>query len=137
MNPALTIRERCPFTHVIIRIIGKRSLLKLIKNYGGTRLYIPCIEKLNCEHALSKTIGYDDALKLSVNFESTLIKVPTGKIFKEERRNLIIIYQHEKGVTAAKLARRFGMTEDSIYRLLRRYRKSNEAQRQAGNGYEC
>jgi Mor family transcriptional regulator len=103
-------------------LIGAGMAYRLIEAYGGTRLYIPKPQRLSEYHRLSTTLGYSEALILAQHFGDSSVKVPTGHWAILHARNDLIHERYAKGETAAKLAREYGMAEDSIYRIVNRAR---------------
>ena len=109
----------------IVRLIGPGQALRLVEAYGGTRVFVPRAEHLGEAHPLARLLGLADALAVARAVGAALLKVPTCKAVFEEVRSAQMAYRHAHGETAAALAREFQMTEDSVYRLLARYREAH------------
>jgi len=110
-------KQRIP---LIFDILGHDKAMVLISEYRGTRVYIPATKNLKESHPLAELLGIDDARKLSDHFRCELIKIPTGGNLERHLRDSHILNRYANGETAAKLALEFRMTEDSIYRLIKR-----------------
>ena len=103
-------------------LVGLEKALQIVQTYGGTRLYIPTWQHLKGVHPLVTLLGVHDALLLCERFGGDSVKVPTGKRIFEKDRQTTIARRLKAGETAADLAREFGMTEDSIYRIAKTHR---------------
>lgn len=106
-----------PANHVthgeMIDLIGVEALIALAEKFGGTRLYIPQRVYLDCR--ILKLVGTDAARKLSERYGRTMVKVPLA-------RELRATHYREQGLSNAKIAVRFGMTETGVERLFQRIR---------------
>jgi hypothetical protein len=100
--------------------IGAEKTYRLIESFGGTRVYIPEPNRLNEFHALAQLLGMEAAVQLARAFGGSCLKVPTGHWAILRARNAVIGERYAQGCPAAKLAREYGLAENSVYRIAAR-----------------
>ena len=111
-----------PSFAAIVGLIGPGLAVLLIGRYCNARLYIPGRERLHEGHGLARAIGYPDALKLAQEYGGQSVKVPSGHWAVLHARNAQIAERYARGEPAARLAREYGVAEDSVYRIVNRAR---------------
>ncbi|HIJ85227.1 MAG: Mor transcription activator domain protein [Magnetococcales bacterium] len=96
--------------------IGLNNTLKLVTNYGGTRVFVP--KRIHDQHRLVNVLGLKAANQLSRRFGGESLTLVRGASALRASRNKEIIEQYSKGVRVADLARTFALTERRIYTIL-------------------
>jgi hypothetical protein len=104
-----------PFTRRLLDLLGPDALIALSRQYGGTRCYVP--QAVTPDHALAICCGLEPARRLSAEFPSETIPVPLLAGFDRALRDAAIRAAWATS-SARDLARRFGVTERSIFRVL-------------------
>ena len=98
--------------------IGFPATLKLVEKWGGIRLYVPLEDNLDIEHPIAKEIGIDAARKLA-RAHSEWLEVPRAARYMRGVRDKIIREAYDDA-SAARLARRFGMTRRNVFYIVGR-----------------
>lgn len=103
----------------IVRAIGLGSAMKLVENFGGTRVYLPLPENIEPHNEVARVIGIEAARKLSAvpGWAQQRPSIPMA------RRHLVAIMKNEirrdqDKLTVPELARKYETTERNIYRYL-------------------
>lgn len=94
----------------LVDAIGAEGVLRLIEKVGGTRIYVPTMERSNV--SLSRQIGVDLATQLSANRGGEQLDVPLARAWR------IRVYAAQ-GMKLPEIARRMGMTKNGVARSLR------------------
>ena len=106
----VTLREMLPESvQPIGDLLGDAALMRLIEAHGGTRLSVPA--KVRPLDPLAVMLGAKPARRLAVDYGPGTITVP---LCKRWRAALL----RKQGLPYAAIARRLGMHEQSVYRLL-------------------
>ncbi len=98
--------------------IGFQATLKLVEKWGGIRLYVPLEDNLSAEHPIAKELGFDVARKLA-RAHSEWLEVPRAARYLRSVRDTIIREAYDES-SAARLARRFGMTRRNVFYIVGR-----------------
>lgn len=98
--------------------IGFPATLKLVEKWGGIRLYVPLEDNLTPEHPIAKEVGFEAARKLA-RAHSEWLEVPLAARYLRGVRDKIIREAYDDA-SAARLARRFGMTRRNIFYIVGR-----------------
>jgi Mor family transcriptional regulator len=101
----------------IIKTIGLPAAMKLVENFGGTRIYIPLPQNITADHGIAKVIGLEATLALARLWPKEYPSIPLA------RRHLRIIVKGEilrdkDKLSVPELARKYETTERNIYRYL-------------------
>lgn len=103
--------------HRLAKLIGLRATMALVEHWGGIRVYIP--EQVEPDHILVEKLGMDATRKLSNAFGSETMDVPRAyHAVKAALYRQIRHEYHQLGKSAAKLARKYGMTERWVYAIV-------------------
>ncbi|MBF0187903.1 MAG: helix-turn-helix domain-containing protein [Magnetococcales bacterium] len=103
----------------IAEIIGFQAALKMISAFGGTRVSVPKTNRvINDNHRICKVIGVDLTRLLVAYIGGEVLHIPQSKALDRARRNTEILALYDEGMSAAKLARKFQLTETMIYKIL-------------------
>lgn len=98
--------------------LGQPIAAALERVLAGTRVYIP--ERPGEDHLLSRVLGQDGARLLGARFGGEYLSVPNRHYrYELAQRRAEVARLHAHGVGAAEIARRVGITERHVYRLLR------------------
>ncbi|MEO5332140.1 MAG: hypothetical protein H7839_08965 [Magnetococcus sp. YQC-5] len=100
----------------IADVIGREGALKLVKELGGTRVFVG--RRMKPNHKLAILLGHGPALKLSQMFGGETLTVVRGATLLRRARNREIIKRYDSGEGVRSLARRFTLTERQIYAVL-------------------
>ncbi|GGG30850.1 hypothetical protein GCM10010964_18460 [Caldovatus sediminis] len=99
-------------------LIGGEATLRLIEAHGGTRIFVPA--RPNQGHPLARTIGLEAARALAAEWGSTWLKVPLCRHWR------VRVYR-ARGESYKAIARRLGMDESGVWRILHAARMTGEA----------
>jgi len=91
--------------------LGAVAFVKLCEALGGTRVYIPVT--ISDDHPIAQAIGSEAAERLRRYFYRDTIRIPLGR---DERA----LHYRANGLSMAKIARKLGMTENSISKMFKR-----------------
>lgn len=100
----------------LVDIIGLPAVLKLMKTFGGTELWVP--EKLSHAHNLVTAIGPEAAQTLCEYMARERLKVPRGAEITREIRNRAIRRERREGAKLAELALCYGLTDRQVLNIL-------------------
>lgn len=98
----------------LLALIGEESAVRLAEHFGGIRVFIPATEKAAAR--MGEKIGAEAARTLSREFPKMYIRVP---LYRELR---VVHYRRQK-LSIAKIARRLGMAESGVDKMLRRMKQ--------------
>ena len=108
---AITHRDRLPPGFAEVGdLLGMAPLMALLERHGGTRLHIP--QAAHEGHPLTGLLGAEAARILVAQYGGDTIHVPLCKAWRAAMLR-------GEGLTYAAIARRLGMVEQSVYKLLR------------------
>lgn len=112
------VQELLPASlHQLVELVGLRATMGLVQHWGGIRVYIP--EHAEADHVLIEKIGQDATRKLCREFGGETVDVPRAyhavkaALYRQIRHDY-----HQRGKSAAKLAREHGMTERWVYAIV-------------------
>ncbi|MBB4955578.1 DNA-binding NarL/FixJ family response regulator [Agrobacterium vitis] len=94
--------------------LSEDDFFALVEAYAGVRLYVPA-DPTRSE--LPETIGMNAALRLAKEWPGGYIRVPLARAFRVRR-------YVESGMTNRAVAKRLGLTESAVERLLKRVREN-------------
>ncbi|NLS00200.1 hypothetical protein HGP17_25525 [Rhizobium sp. P38BS-XIX] len=98
----------------LVVLLGEDGFFALVEAHAGVRLYVPADP---ARSDLSSTIGNDAASRLAKSYPGGYIRVPLAREFRARR------YVRDE-MSNRDIARRLGLTESGVERLLKRARKS-------------
>lgn len=96
----------------LLDTLGPDGFYALVEAHAGVRLYVPADPDRS---DLSESIGHEHAKRLSKVFPCGYIKVPLAREFRALR-------YRENGMSNRQIARRLGLTESGVEKLLKRAR---------------
>lgn len=116
LTDALAALDLPPRVRDLCDAIGPAALLRLAREYGGGRVYVPA--RIEREHPLAKALGdLDAARKLAAYCNGETLAVPKLDCLERALRDAAIraAWPHS---SVRDLAWRFGLTERQIYRII-------------------
>jgi hypothetical protein len=106
----------------IVDAIGEDGAHALIKQYGGTRLFVPL--SIPDGHRLVVLLGMESAQKLCASFGGQEhFDIPLGAARKRARRNAQIYADRADGMSVPGVARKYHMSERGVRLILAARRK--------------
>lgn len=103
-------------------LIGEEALVRLAEAFGGTRLHVP--DKIGERDEIARAIGLEAARALSARLAPDVIRVPLA-------RDLRARHYEAANLSHGQIARKLGMTEKGVDRLLARLRAADAPSRVA------
>jgi len=97
----------------LLALLGEDGFFSLVEAHAGVRLYVPADLSRS---ELSATIGNDAAHRLAKSYPGGYIRVPLAREFRARR------YVSDE-LSNRDIAKRLGLTESGVERLLKRARK--------------
>lgn len=94
-----------------ISCLPAAQLVALAEAFGGTRVYVP--KNIGASHPIAEAIGIVAAQALLGRIGNENVRIPLA-------RDLRARYYCNAGVSLAQIARRLGMSEVGVQRLLKR-----------------
>ncbi|MBS4015398.1 MAG: hypothetical protein KGZ86_03075 [Candidatus Latescibacteria bacterium] len=104
----------------LLRIVALQDVLKIIQEYGGTRLYFPSSPLP--DKGLGKLIGMQAATALGKYCGSVSFDIPTLYMLRVKVRRNGVIQNLLAGATISETARLFGMTTRNVVYIKTQYR---------------
>lgn len=105
-------------------LVGLESMVRLVNKWGGCHLDFPRYrESFSTSvvvHALADELGWADANKLAEMFQGSRLHVPKCQKALRKMTESQIKAEMDKGTPAHVLARKFNLTERSIWRIAKR-----------------
>lgn len=115
---------RSPLYDEIASIIGDSAARSLVHVYPGSRLYVPMPANLDPKHPIPALIGMILAMRLATRYGGDMLVMPTAAGIALRARNTQITTMHSMGRSAGEIARRFGLTERWVWRIITTARES-------------
>nr|WP_153315427.1 sigma factor-like helix-turn-helix DNA-binding protein [Agrobacterium tumefaciens] len=97
----------------MLSTLGEDGFFSLVEAHAGVRLYVPSDPERS---ELSSTIGVDAAYRLAKAYPGGYIRVPLAREFRARR-------YVDAEMSNRDIAKRLGLTESGVERLLKRARK--------------
>ena len=111
-------RGRCSILSELIAIVGEEAALKLVRAFGGTRLYVPHSPEPN--DLLASTIGHFAATKLARIYGGDRVDVPNPP-----PRRIRIMQLRATGMSVDAIARELRCTRRRVFQVLAEARDPN------------
>jgi len=126
--PEPTLFLDCPETDLrpidlIAEQVGVDIAKKIVKAYGGTRLYIP--QTVKPDHPLAVMIGFDNAVKLGQYFFGERVIIPKRYNSMDYIRSAVPKL-YNKGWKVRDIALAMDCCERTVFSILRRKREEDE-----------
>lgn len=99
------------FFSLVAQSLSQQQMIAILESFGGTRLYLP--KNVLPDHPLAMAIGVEAAMKLVDAIGHGSIRVPVG-------RDIRAAFYRANGDSYAKIAKRLGMSETGVARLIYR-----------------
>lgn len=97
-------------SEALLALLGEAAFLRFVETFGGLRLYIPTYDP---HRKIADAIGADAADKLISAYGRAHIYVPLARELRAQ-------HYRSCGLTHQDIARRLGITESGVERLLKR-----------------
>lgn len=97
----------------LLSTLGEDGFFSLVEAHAGVRLYVPSDPERS---ELSSTIGLEAAYRLAKAYPGGYIRVPLAREFRARR-------YVDAEMSNRDIAKRLGLTESGVERLLKRARK--------------
>jgi hypothetical protein len=94
------------------------TALLLLEHAGGGHIKVPLPKNLHALHQLVEWLGPERARVFCDNFSSETIQIPRAQAALRVIRNKKIREEREAGASLFVLARRYGMTERGILKII-------------------
>jgi len=91
--------------------LSEAEIVALADAFGGTRLYMPT--RMTDRHRIAKAIGFHAALRLWNGIGPGCFRVPVARALRAS-------HYRAQGLSIAGIARKLGMTETGVAKLLSR-----------------
>ena len=100
----------------VAEVMGLSATTKLVKAYGGTRIFVP--KRLGAQHKLANLLGLEQARRLSHYFGGESLSIARAANATRLIRNKDIVRHYDAGKAASSLALEYRLTERQIYTIL-------------------
>jgi DNA-binding NarL/FixJ family response regulator len=96
----------------LVKLVGEEAALALVEAHGGTRLFVP--KRVGAHSALARRTGVPakSLAPLAAAYGGETIKLPLCREWR------IRIYRLRHGESYAAIARRLGIVESTVWRVL-------------------
>lgn len=108
-------------------VIGLPAALALVEKWGGVTLFVP--KNPPEGHPLAQAIGIRAARKLSAHAGLEYLRIPRCAARLRAARDAELLSDHAAGLSAAKCARKYHLTERQVWRIFRAGPKAPSPQR--------
>jgi Mor family transcriptional regulator len=112
-----------------VKDIGIPATLKLIKRFGGVRLYVPEPQHITENHVIARTIGLASARAIAKIWPNERPEIPSAaRAFRRARDRAIL--REATSLSKSKLALKYNLSERQLYNILSRpvsaFRRSDD-----------
>ena len=101
---------------IALRVCGPEAAQNLVRDFGGTRIFIP--KAASAQHPLSISIGQANANALCGECYGVNVYIPMGNPDRWSRRRALVQHLVAEGMTMPAIARRLGYSERTVARDL-------------------
>lgn len=101
----------------LIKAIGLKLALDLVRERGGTRVYIPTPTRATEDCPLARIVGLAATRAMAAEWPAMWATIPLARAYMLRQRATDIVTRYP-GTTAAALAREYNITERSVLRLV-------------------
>lgn len=105
------------------RVCGPEVAAKLVRDFGGTRVFFPKV--VRAKHELSLSLGTENAQAISEECHGVLVYIPLSSRAASVRRNNVLMLTR-KGKTVREIARLTASSERCIARDIKMLRELGE-----------
>ena len=107
----------------MIEVMGELATMKLVHEMGGLRLVVPGwpLKRPSSRYQhLEEIVGPEAAQAFATRWGNIEVQVPMAKKALMRLRDRSIVEAYAKGVQPPELARRYGITERHVWKVLKR-----------------
>jgi len=102
--------------HEMTALVGMSDTLRLVRAYGGTRLWVPA--DITPDHPFSTLLGHAQARAISARFGNTYIDIPRCAGVARAARDAEIQRRYASGETQNAIALAYGLTERRVREIV-------------------
>ena len=114
-------KERSLRQREFVALIGEKATRKLVKAFGGTRLYIPRLSRLRPSHKLVGVVGWEAAERLCREYGGIGdLKIPTCRTDPHRIDRKKVVRLRAVATPVSRIALQVRCTEKAVYELLKR-----------------
>ena len=106
-----------PTYRAIVELIGEPLAVALVERIGGSRVYVPAHPGASSPLVLA--IGHSAAARICDVYAGSDLHIPSRTALAVHRRRDDIHYDLRRGLSAAEVARRHGITVQHVRRIRR------------------
>ena len=99
----------------IVRVIGLPAAVKLVEQFGGTRVYLPHPSRVKPDTPVAQMLGVEAAVRLASEWPQCEIAIPSSATLRHERDRAI--RAEPDNVSIRELAKKYDLTERQIYNI--------------------
>ena len=111
-------QQRSYIAYTLAETIGDAAATRLLRAYGGRRLYVP--RDPPRDHPIALTIGADAARRLADDWGGQRIELPDSSVAELHLRNSRIIREYQRGHPVRTLARAYRLSPRMVRKILDR-----------------
>lgn len=108
----------------IAEVIGVAETLRLVEIWGGSRMFIPKEPDGTCGRILMEKVGQESARLLIARYGGEAVYIPLCAAAMRAARNRVLVDEYDQGgqsgQSAAALARKYRLSEKTVYGILNR-----------------
>lgn len=112
-----------PLAREMVQVMGEAATMALISEVGGLRLTVPGwpLKRASSRYQyLEEIVGPDAARAFAIRWGNIEIQVPMAKKAMQLVRDRALQADYGAGKKPPELARKFGLTEGQVWRVLKR-----------------
>ena len=103
---------------LIAQATSAEAAAKLVETFPGKRIYIPI--EIDESHELSRTIGIEQAERLSNRYGGFYVELPTGVAMRNFTRDKQIVDEYyNQGRSTLELGRKYSLSPRQIMRIVK------------------
>lgn len=112
-------QEQLPVSMLrLIDVVGLPAVIALVREYGGTGVFIPLPENIHGTHRVAELIGLDNMRRLAELHGREYLEIPLCKQAMRAARNADIAAKARNGWSQAEIARHYGLTLRAVSMII-------------------
>lgn len=108
--------------------VGISGALAIAERWGGIRLHVPHVERINSGHPLVQAIGMKNAESLARYAGGEWMEIPLCHLLSVRRRDAEMVAARQGGASTREIAKQFRLTERGVRLAMERYRREQSPQ---------
>ncbi len=118
LGSSLSIVRRLPPTlREIHDLLGRQGTLTLVERYGGTHVHVP--RRCRDNHELAVLLGREPAARFIRHFAGVRLYIAKMDAVLRAVRDAEIRKLYDAGLSAARLAQKYGLSERRVWSILK------------------